>query len=139
METSGCQHVALNQSKIAGGVKVNVLRENGGVTHRVHAVLVDVWVKTGKINVLDFCVRARFCLYQQFGGIDPTPVKRASRVERIYMQYPSNCPGTFWPPFSVEENREIRIPTFPPLVSLFVSRKSFSLAPFLTVRAWSNR
>ena len=55
IETSGCQHVALNQSKIAGSVRVNVLRKNGGVPHRVHTVLVDVRVKTGKIHVLDFC------------------------------------------------------------------------------------
>ena len=55
VETSGCQHIALNQSKIVGNVRVNVLRENGGVTQRVHTVLVDVRVKTGKIHVLDFC------------------------------------------------------------------------------------
>ena len=51
------------------------------MAHRVHIVLVDV---TGKIHVLDFCGRARFCLYQQFGSIDPTPVKRVSRVQRIH-------------------------------------------------------
>ena len=62
MEASGCQHVALNQSKIAGHVRVNVLLENGGVPHRVHTVLVDVRLKTGKIHVLDFCSDS-FCLY----------------------------------------------------------------------------
>ena len=51
IETSGCQHVALNQSKIAADMRVYVLRENGGV----HTVLVDVRVRTGKIHVLDFC------------------------------------------------------------------------------------
>ena len=84
VQTSGCQHVALDQSKIAGDVRVYVFRENGRVTHRVHTVLVDVRVKTGKIHVLDFCGRVRFCLHQQFHGIDPTPVKRVSRIQRVY-------------------------------------------------------
>ena len=84
VETSGCQHVALNQPKIEGDVRVYVLRENDGVTHRVHTVLVDVRVKTGKIHVLDCCFRIRFCLHQQFHGIDTTPVKRVSRIQRIY-------------------------------------------------------
>ena len=44
VENSGCQHVALNQHNIAGDVRVYVLRENDGVTHRVHTVLVDVRV-----------------------------------------------------------------------------------------------
>ena len=66
VETSGCQHVLLNQSKIAADFRVNV-------AHRVNAVLVDVQVKTGKIHLLEFCGRARFCLHQQFGGIDPLP------------------------------------------------------------------
>ena len=48
------QHVALNKSKIAAGIRVNVLRENGGMTQRVHTVFVDARVKAGKINVLDF-------------------------------------------------------------------------------------
>ena len=72
VETSGCQHVTLNQSKMVAGIRANVLRENGGMTHRVHAVLVDVWVKTGKVHVLGFCGRARVCLHHQFGGVDPT-------------------------------------------------------------------
>ena len=84
VETSGCQHVALNQSKIAADIKVNFLRENNWMAQRVHPVLVDVRVKTGKIHVLDFCGRVRFCLHQQFGGVDPAPVKRILRVQRIY-------------------------------------------------------
>ena len=62
IETSGCQHVALNQSKIAAAIRLNVLLENGGVPHRVNTVLVDVRVKTGKIHVLDLCGDG-FCLY----------------------------------------------------------------------------
>ena len=73
VETSGCQHVALDQPKIAGHVRVNVFRENGGVTHRVHTVLVDVRVKAGKIHVLDFCGRVRFCLHNNLTALTRPP------------------------------------------------------------------
>ena len=56
VETSEWQHVALNQSKIAADIRVNVLRENGGVTHRVHTVLVDVRERLVKYTYLIFAV-----------------------------------------------------------------------------------
>ena len=130
IETSGCQHVALNQSKIEGGVRVNVLRENGGVTHRVHTVLVDVRVKTGKIHVLDFCGRVRFCLYQQFGGIDPTPAKRVSRVQRIY-----NILQTFHVRFGhrvpLKKIVKFAFPHFHHLPALLFQESRFHLRPFV--------
>ena len=93
-------------------------------------VLVDVRVKTGKIHVLDFYGRTRFCLHQQFGGVDPAPVKRVSRVQGIY-NILQTAHVRFGHRVPLEVIAKFAFPHFHYLPALLFQEGRFDLRPFV--------